>query len=181
MFTAALVCLEIFALVAMIDGLWFHLIKYQLFIRPESRYEHRLHTIHAVFFPFLVYLLFLRQVSGLFLWMTVALVATDFAVEMMDVVCERASRASIGGLSTPEYATHVVAITSRVAAFTLALASRPTAAWSFAHSAVHRAPISTLSDAICWIIAAGGIGMALLHIWLLRRPEQHQDPAAAMS
>lgn len=169
MFISALVSLEIFAVVAMIDGVWFHLLKYQLFARPESRYEHLLHTIHAIFFPALVVLLFLRQASGAILWATVALVAADFAVEMLDVVCERASRAAIGGLSTAEYAVHVLAITSRVAAFTLALAARPAAAWLAAKSSLIETPMPPLARMICWAVAAGGVVMAIVHLWLLRR------------
>ena len=169
MLIAAVVALEIFAAVAMADGLYFHLVKYRLFARKDSRYEHLLHTIHAVFFPALVVLLFLRAPSGAFLWGGVALVAVDFVVEMMDVVCERASRRSIGGLSTGEYAVHVLAITSRGSAFTLALAARPAAAWLLSNTTIHDAAISPLSRVICWLIAAGGVAMAALHIWLMLR------------
>lgn len=168
MFIAALIALALFATVAMADGAYFHLIKLRLFARAESRYEHWLHTIHALFFPVIVFLLFLRGPSGAYLWATVALVAADFAVEMMDVVCERQSRAAIGGLSTAEYAVHVVAITSRVAAFTLALASRPAAAWTLASSTLAGLPVPMFARAEAWIIAIGGIGMAALHLWLLR-------------
>lgn len=170
MLASAVVCLEVFAVVATIDGIYFHLMKYRLFSRPESRYEHRLHTIHAIFFPALVLLLFLRETSGAFLWATVALVAADFFVEMLDVVCERASRREIGGLSTTEYAVHVVAITSRVAAFTLALASRPATAWNIARSSIQTAQLPALVVATCWLILGGGIAVAVIHLWLLRRP-----------
>jgi hypothetical protein len=181
MFTAALICLEVFAAVAMIDGLYFHLMKYRLFARPDSQYEHRLHTLHALMFPILVLFLFLRDVSGQFLWIVVGLVAIDFGVEMLDVVCERASRAAIGGLSSSEYAVHVVAITSRVAAFTLALASRPAAAWTISGGSIHVRAISTIADVVCWSIAAGGMAMAVVHLWLMFRPAGANAQANATS
>ena len=178
MFTSALVCLEVFALVAIIDGIYFHLMKYRLFAHRDSRYEHVLHTIHALFFPFLVVLLFLRELAGAALWATVALVAADFVVEMLDVVCERESRAALGGLSSPEYAVHVLAITSRVSAFTLALAARPAAAWSLSNSSMRPATLATLPAAICWVIAVGGAATAALHVFLLRSPEHSGDQSA---
>ncbi len=166
MLVAAVVCLDVFALVAMIDGVYFHLVKYRLFLRPESRYEHQLHTVHAALFPVLILLLFLRSASGLFLWATLGLIVADFIVEMMDVVCERASRAQIGGLSTPEYAVHVLAITARVSAFTLAVASRPSDSWRAIGTSLGPTLLSPPLAVLCWILLGGGVAMAAVHVRL---------------
>ncbi len=123
----------------------------------------------ATVFPALVLLLFLREPSGAFLWATAALVVADFGVELLDVLCERSSRAALGGLPSAEYATHVFAITSRAAAFTLALVSRPPAAWILGDSSAHEAAVPKIARMLCWFLVAGGAAMAMVHLWLLRR------------
>ena len=49
MLAAAAVCFALHALVAMIDGAYFHLYKYKLHTRPESLLEHVTHTLRAPF------------------------------------------------------------------------------------------------------------------------------------
>jgi hypothetical protein len=56
--------LWIFAGLAALDGLYLHLWKYQLHVRPESAAEHRLHTTRAVLFVPILVLLFARDFGG---------------------------------------------------------------------------------------------------------------------
>jgi hypothetical protein len=147
---AAAVLMSLFALAALVDAIWFHLFANRLFARAESRYEHVLHTIHAGLFPVIIALLFLRPAF----WPAVAVIALDFAVELLDVICERDSRASLGGLSTPEYAVHAIGIGSFAAGFALALAARPAA-------------IPPMIRMFAIAMIAGGVVMTALHVAVL--------------
>lgn len=166
---AATVFLILFAIVASIDGLYFHLYKYRLYLREESLREHKLHTIRAFLFVPIVFLLFARNFAGALIWVALIVILADLVVEMLDVVSEKDSRAGMGGLSTAEYATHIVATTLRVAALGLILAAKPAPAWDFA------APIVADEDYPAMvrftalnIIASSLIGGAL-HVWLMRK------------
>jgi len=150
LFPAAVVLLSVFALAALIDAVLFHLFENRLFARAESRYEHLLHTIHAALFPVIIALLFLSP----HFWAAAAVIALDFVVELLDVICERASRASLGGLSTPEYAVHAIGIGSFAAGVALALAARPAVI-----------PPTIRMFAIAMI--AGGTVMTALHVAVL--------------
>lgn len=61
---AATIFLALFALVAAVDGLYFHLWKYRLYARPESVYEHKLHTVRAFLFIPIVFFLFYQNFGG---------------------------------------------------------------------------------------------------------------------
>ena len=99
-FVVGAVLLVAFALVAMIDGSYFHIYKYKLHTRPESRVEHLTHTLNAALFPPSVYLLLYRSHGGVVLWGTLALVAADVAVESWDVFIEKASQ-RVSAVSRP--------------------------------------------------------------------------------
>ena len=148
--SAAAVLLSLFALAALVDAIWFHLFANRLFARPESRYEHLLHTIHAALFPVIIALLFLKPAF----WPAVVVIAIDFAVELLDVICERRSRASLGGLSTPEYVVHAIGIGSFAAGVALALAAKPAAA-------------SQIVRMFAWAMISGGVAMTALHVAVL--------------
>jgi hypothetical protein len=147
--TAAAVLLSLFALAGLVDAVWFHLFAHRLFARAGSRYEHVLHTIHAGLFPVIIALLFLKPVFGA----AVSVIAIDLAVELMDIVCERGSRATLGGLSTAEYAVHAIAIGAFAAGVALALAAKE----------------ETTALIRMWAIAmiAGGIAMTAVHVAVL--------------
>lgn len=58
-----------FALLGVMDGVYFHFWKHKLPTHPASRYEHKLHTLRAVAFPFIIYFLYAHNFGGLFLWL----------------------------------------------------------------------------------------------------------------
>lgn len=70
------------------------------------------------------------------LWADVLFLAFEQVVENLDVLDERDSRASLGELSSTEYALHAVAIKARTAAVALSLAAKPLAVWSLDASLV---------------------------------------------
>jgi hypothetical protein len=99
--TASTILLLLFAGLSLVDGLYIHLWRLRLHARPESYREHLWHTGRAVLFAPAVMLVFAAPTAGLALWIGVVLFALDEVVEMFDVLAERASRASRGGLWFP--------------------------------------------------------------------------------
>ncbi len=166
MMIVATVFLGLFGLLAALDGLYFHLWKYRLYARAESAYEHMLHTIRAFLFVPIVFLLFYGDFQGWALWTGVAFIIADVVVEIVDVLDENDSRRKIGGLSSIEYATHVVATTARVAAFVLALAAKPAAAWSL-NTPLSAGMGDSLTNLVAVNVVAANLLVGLLHVWLM--------------
>lgn len=157
-----------FSAVALVDGTYFHIWKYKLYMRPESFWEHVTHTLNAALFPPTVFLLLYRNVAGRALWLAVVVIAADMAVESWDVLIERASRASLGGLTPIEYLCHVFAVTFRVGGIAVLLASKSAAAWRW--SAPSRLP-DVAPAAVRWIalaLIAGSALTAAQHVWLMQ-------------
>ncbi|HTJ42694.1 MAG TPA: hypothetical protein VL463_11400 [Kofleriaceae bacterium] len=165
-FVAGVVLWCAFALIAMIDGAYLHLFKYRLHTRAESYVEHVTHTLRAVTFPPLVYLLVYQRSAGIALWAATALVVVDVVIEAWDVLIERRSRAGLGGLSPFEYLIHVLSITLNSAGTALLLIARPASAWRWDAAAGAPPP-----DVVRWIalaLIAGGVCTAIQHLWLLQ-------------
>lgn len=168
LFAAGAVLFACFATIAMLDGAYLHIYKYKLHTRRESYVEHVTHTLHAILFPAIVFLLLFRNRAGLALYAAVVIVLVDVGIESWDVLIERDSRASLGGLSPLEYWIHVIAITLRVAGIAVLLALKPVAAWRPDASwlLVEQPPQWVQWTALALII--GGAFTALQHTWLLR-------------
>ena len=167
--------LLLFTAIASIDGLYLHLYKYRLHEQPESIFEHKLHTVNAVLFPFTVVCLFTPWGVGWVLWAGVLLTAVTFGAELRDVWCEPASRAKVGGLTGFESFLHFAMGLLRCAYSCLIFASRPAAAWQ-----LNAEPLSSVSlvqipfwlQSAAWIIAGTGVGVALLHVVLMQRGQK---------
>src|SRR5437764_8819547 len=91
-----------------IDLLYIHLWKYRLHERNDTLHEHKLHTIQTGMATITVFLLFCANVGGLLLWFTLFIISLGLIVDIVDIICEKTSRAAMGGLSSFEYAMHVV-------------------------------------------------------------------------
>lgn len=166
--TTGSIFLILFLLVAMVDGLYFHLWKYKLFARAESIYEHKLHTIRTFLFIPIVFFLFYADFGGLALWAGMSCILLDLAVEMLDVFTENDSRALIGGLTSLEYAAHVTATTFRIAAISFVLAAKPVSAWSFSAPLILGEYNSLISmNAINTMI--GNLLVGVLHLLLMSK------------
>ena len=173
--SAATVFLMLFGAVAAFDGLYLHLWKYRLYARPESRREHKLHTAQGILFIPVIFFLFYEDFGGWALWAGVLFLALEQVVEIMDVLVENDSRAGLGGLSSAEYAAHVVAITARTVAVALALAAKPLSAWSLTAPLVLGPGHPTASSAAAQMII-GNLLVVGLHLWLMR-PRYQTRPA----
>lgn len=166
--TLAVICWNLVCLLGTIDGLYFHLWKYQLYAHPATRYEHKLHTLRAALFIPTVWLLFGKNYGGALLWLGVTVALLDTFVEGLDMRCELRGRTKLGGLSTGEYVTHLYASGLRLTALTLVLAAKPRAAWHW------NAPLEVMPAYPQWMTwlafsALPGSLLAVgLHLWLLR-------------
>lgn len=106
-FLISTILLLAFALLAILDGFYLHIFKYQLFNRKESEFEHLTHTIRAFLFPLIVYFLFIVQNSQTSFYLGILFVFIDIIVLGIDAFVEKESRLFMGGLPRWEYILHL--------------------------------------------------------------------------
>mgnify|MGYP000179398966 CR=1 FL=1 len=116
--------LILFMLLATYDGFYLHIFKYRLFDRPESLFEHKTHTVRAILFPLIVWLLFINETSFFLFLVGVALVVLDIIVLGIDAYHENESRSFMGGLPKWEYIVHLFANGFHFSAIILVLSIR---------------------------------------------------------
>jgi hypothetical protein len=160
------VFLNLFMVLGAVDLFYFHLWKYKLHTRPESRYEHNLHMTFAFLMVPVAMLLYYQNLGGSGLWVAVLFVGAALSTELLDVFSENDSRASLGGLSTGEYALHVVLTILKVASFAFMFASKPAAAWDLA-SPMFLGSYGWMGEMIALKVAIGSGVVGLLHVALL--------------
>jgi hypothetical protein len=161
----AAVLLVLFSAAASTDSLYFHTYKYRLHARAASRFEHWLHTANICLFVPQTYLLFCAQARGAWLVLAAALTLATFVVEMVDVLCERSSRADLGGLIPTEYAMHFLMGTLR-AGYVGLLFAGVRAADFVAPASLGPSPVAGVG----WMMVVPGAIVALFHLWLCRTP-----------
>lgn len=103
----ATILLVLFALLAIFDGFYLHIFKYQLHNQTESKFEHLTHTIRAILFPFIVYFLFVKQGSITSFFIGISFVILDLFILGIDAYVEKDSRVFMGGLPRWEYILHL--------------------------------------------------------------------------
>ena len=166
--TLGLIFLNLFMLVGTVDLFYYHIWKYKLHTRPESRYEHKLHMAFAFLMVPIGYLLYYQNLGGYGLWAAVFFVGAALVTEMLDVFTEGDSRASLGGLSTGEYSIHVAATILKVASFAFMFGSKPLAAWSLS-SPVVLGTYGWMAEAMALQVMVGSFLVGVLHLVLLNR------------
>jgi len=160
------VFLNLFMVLGAVDLFYFHIWKYKLHTRPESRYEHTLHMAFAFLMVPVAYLLYYQNFGGIALWAGVSFVAAALGTELLDVFSENDSRASIGGLSTAEYALHVLLTILKVASFAFIFASKPAAAWDLS-SPIVLGTYGWMGEMTAMQVIVGSGLVGLLHAALL--------------
>ena len=160
------VFLNLFMVLGAVDLFYFHIWKYKLHTRPESRYEHLLHMAFAFLMVPVALLLYYQNSGGLWLWAGVIAVGAALSTEVLDVFSENDSRESLGGLSTGEYALHVVLTILKVASFAFIFASKPIAAWSI-NSPITLGSYGWMGEMIALKVAIGSFVVGILHLALL--------------
>jgi len=116
-------CLLLFMILATYDGFYLHIWKYELFKRKDSLFEHKIHTIRAVLFPLILWLLFIND-DKISFWISIVLISIDFIVLGIDAYSETDSRKSIGGLPKWEYILHLFANSFHFASIFLIIATK---------------------------------------------------------
>jgi hypothetical protein len=170
----ACIFLILFTFVATVDGLYFHLYKYKLYARKDSIKEHHLHTLNALFFPVTVVLLFVINSSGPLLWILLFFIIATLVVEFLDVFEERASRESLGGLTSLEYSMHFAMSGIRTAFSSLILVHKPAWMWSLRSPWILEMPQGALFLKIVGLsVAVLGIPVFILHYYLGRSCEKY--------
>jgi hypothetical protein len=163
---AALICLVLFATIGMIDGFYLHLWKFKLYAHDESRFEHQVHTVRAVLFPFILYFLFVNNFGGWLLWLGVVFVLADMLTLAVDALNEGDSRTFMGGLPKWEYVIHLFANGFHFASIALVLASKPLAAWSLESTLLVSPPYAVGLQWLAQNLLPGALLLAVLHIGL---------------
>ena len=165
---AGFVFLNLFMIVGTVDLFYYHIWKYKLHARSESRYEHKLHMVFAFIMVPLAYFLYYQDFGGYALWAAVFFVAAALSTEMLDVFTEGDSRASIGGLTTGEYSIHVAATIFKVASFAFMFASKPAAAWDLSSPAL-LGSYGSLGEMMALQVMIGSGLVGVLHLVLLHK------------
>lgn len=155
-------------IVGSVDLFYYHIWKYKLHTRPESRYEHKLHMTFAFLMVPIAFLLYYQDLGGYGLWAAVLFVIAALLAEMLDVFAEGDSRASLGGLTTGEYSIHVAATILKVASFAFTFAAKPAAAWHIS-SPVSLGTHGWMAEAMALQVMVGSGVVGLLHLILLSK------------
>jgi hypothetical protein len=99
-----------------IDVVYFHMWKFRLFSRAQSRGEEITHVIRGVMVPAVFAVLLLGRPEGTLYWIVAALFFLDTVNSMIDVMIEPKSRAPIG-VPPAELAIHFIGTTMMGAAW----------------------------------------------------------------
>lgn len=163
---ASFAFLNIFMILGAVDLFYFHIWKYRLHTRLESRFEHKLHMSLAFIMVPVSVLLYYQNSGGMALWAGLFFVAGAISIELVDVLSENNSRASLGGLSSEEYVLHVVLTILKVASFSLLFASKPAIAWSV-ESPMNLGSYGQMAEMLAMQTAVGSGLVGILHLLLL--------------
>lgn len=102
----SLILLVAFSFLSFIDGVYIHLIHYRLHENKDSKKEHFLHSLRALFFLLTLVFVFYFESSGYWLLGACFIVFIDYIIESADMFEEKKSRSLLGGLSSFEYWLH---------------------------------------------------------------------------
>ena len=167
-FITAIILLAVFVILALFDGLYLHLIRYRLHEHEESRNEHISHTIRAVLFPIILYVLYLGNSDGAF-YIGMVVVIVDLLVLAADAYMEKDSRAFMGGLPRWEYILHLMVNGfhfASIAVFIVIKVKLNEKGMELVHD-FQNVPQYHLFTIIIKQLIPGGMLMALLHFSLL--------------
>ncbi|WGL58584.1 hypothetical protein QEJ31_08550 [Pigmentibacter sp. JX0631] len=165
--TLSCLFLLIYLVIAVIDGFYFHIYKYKLYAREDSKKEHFLHTLNAILFPWSIFFVFCDKFKGLFLYFGIFLLILSLIIEFFDLYEELKSRKSLGGLTSNEYAMHFSLSALRATYSTLILVSRPTSDWIISNSHInYNYNESLLVTYFIYPVITVGIFTAIFHVIL---------------
>jgi hypothetical protein len=103
--------LTVAAPIGAFDSLYFHLWRFRLYSRPDSRAETATHVVRALVIGAGALLLAHRSPTRGWFWGLTAVLALSFVNDIADVLLEPASRRALGGLPPLEYLVHILGAT----------------------------------------------------------------------
>ncbi len=106
-----LLLIMIVAPIGAIDLIYYHVVKFKLYSRPDSYVETIVHLIRGVLFSVGAFILLNYKPQGMWYWVTGLFFVLDFINSIADVSIEERSRKTLGGIPTPEYIIHTVGST----------------------------------------------------------------------
>lgn len=159
--------LILFTVLALYDGFYLHILKYQLFNQPESKTEHIIHTIRAVLFPAILYFLFLKQDSNSSFLIGISIVLIDIIVLAADAFLEKDSRQFMGGLPRWEYIVHLFVNGFHFASIAVYLSIKLTIEnGEIMITSITHSSTSELFNTLILNLLPGAVLMAIFHILL---------------
>lgn len=160
------------------DGLYFHLWKYRLHARIETRSEHVAHTWRALLLPPVLWLALLGSGMplGIRIGGLVALAAIDWTIGIWDALLERRSRQTLGGLPHHEYLVHLIATGVHSGAEVLSIASLSVALASGESASAFAS--TSLASAAGFVLVPSSVAVALVHVVLLHPRFASSRPAS---
>ena len=164
--------LSLLFLMGAYDAFKIHLTKLKLQNRKETFNEHKIHTLQSVILPPMIYLMFIKNSTGIFLWTALLLVFIQLIYTLKDAAEETKSRELFGGLSPLEYQLHLLMEYLKGIMITLWIVSKPADAYTF--------NLTTFNDSyplylqtIGYIIFILSIFGCISHVSPLLRPNFH--------
>lgn len=106
-----LVLTMIVAPLGAIDILYFHILKFKLYDREDSRFETAIHIVRGILFSAGAFVLLNYRPAGAWFWITGSVFMLDFINSIADVAIENDSRRTLGGLPSLEYVIHTIGST----------------------------------------------------------------------
>lgn len=165
-----LVLTMIVAPLGAIDILYFHVLKFKLYDRADSRLETVIHIMRGILFSAGAFILLNYKPAGAWFWITGLIFILDFVNSIADVAIENDSRRTLGGLPSLEYVIHTIGST-----FAGAIAvSFFISGWEYRllPTELITIPEGTYSNMFIlngYGLIIGGIALAVLEISLLSR------------
>ena len=150
-------------ILALYDGLYLHLWKFELFNRKESEIEHKIHTARALLFPMIVYYLFIDN-SRVGYFIGIAFFLADLVVLALDAYYEKGSREFMDGLPRWEYIIHLFANSFHFASFVLIIIIRENG--TILKSFIGSYEVSDLIYVVGIYVIPGAITMGIIHLFL---------------
>ncbi|MBC8196584.1 MAG: hypothetical protein H8E60_01720 [Candidatus Marinimicrobia bacterium] len=159
------IIIALFAGIGLIDGFYYHIWKFKLYKWEESRYEHGLHSARALLFPVIIYLLFIKNIGGVVLWLALLIALIDISVLVVDVLTEYNSRELLGGLPDKEYLVHIIANGLHFTYLFTLFGMTEFSHWSL-DSSNSLYDVTPFAIFITWQAIIGGVVLGIVHILL---------------
>lgn len=166
-FVLTFILLLLFALLAIYDAFYLHLVKYRLYEHQDSRIEHLTHTVRSILFPIFLYFFFLSKSNNTF-YIGLIVILLDMITLGIDAYSEADSRNFMGGLPRWEYILHLFVNGFHFAAIFvfLVLKIRPDSSGFRLINDFDNVTFYPTFILLIKILLPGTILMALLHILL---------------